>query len=74
MTGDDPRDREDRDGSTADADTSTPDVDFDLFPLCPTCGDEIVAATIHGPAEATAVPCGCTVFPPVLEFEGNGRI
>ncbi|WP_162989793.1 hypothetical protein [Natronorubrum halophilum] len=39
------------------------------FPECPRCGSEIVATTVSGPATGSAVPCGCRVMPPVLEFE-----
>ncbi|ELY61873.1 hypothetical protein C493_01295 [Natronolimnohabitans innermongolicus JCM 12255] len=39
------------------------------FPECPTCGRAIVATAVSEPAVGTAVPCGCTVVPPALEFD-----
>lgn len=30
---------------------------------CPKCGEPVTSATVSGPSEATARPCGCSVHP-----------
>lgn len=81
MTGTGSNDRNDDGSPAANSDSAVQDTDAptaaagpptdedDSFPTCPTCGNEIVGATVRGPVDATAIPCGCSVVPPVLEFQ-----
>ncbi|SEV99455.1 hypothetical protein [Natrinema salifodinae] len=48
---------------TADADAPT----RPPLPDCPHCGDPVLMVVATGPHEGSAVPCGCSVPPGLIE-------
>ncbi|WP_090622876.1 hypothetical protein [Natrinema salaciae] len=57
-------------GASDDAHADKSDEPTSL-PTCPVCGGPITTVTATGPDTGTVRPCGCSVPPCVIRYEGD---